>query len=59
MATVARDQGYPEWACFIAQQAAEKGLKAVLHARGVIAWGHAITDLLRAYQEYQPVPLDP
>ncbi len=35
-----------EWACFAAQQAAEKGVKA-LHLRlGTVAWGHSVLELL-------------
>lgn len=37
---------YWEWACFTAQQAAEKALKALLMKRGVEAWGHALTPML-------------
>jgi len=39
---------YWEWACFTAQQAAEKAVKAVLMYRGKDVWGHAITPMLRA-----------
>lgn len=39
---------YWEWACFTAQQAAEKAVKALLMHRGQDAWGHAITPMLRA-----------
>lgn len=35
-----------EWACFSAQQAAEKALKGVLQRQGVEAWGHSVADLL-------------
>jgi HEPN domain-containing protein len=34
-------------ACFHAQQAAEKGLKAVYNHRGEVAWGHSVEGLLR------------
>lgn len=34
-----------EWACFTAQQAAEKAVKALLMNRGASAWGHAITPM--------------
>ena len=36
-----------EWACFTAQQAAEKACKALLMNRGLAAWGHAITPMLK------------
>ena len=42
----ARDGAAHEWACFAAQQAAEKALKAVLMSRGADAWGHTVTGLL-------------
>ncbi len=37
-----------EWACFAAQQSAEKALKAVHGARGLDAWGHSVTELLES-----------
>ena len=40
--------GHYEWACFAAQQAAEKVIKAVFQKLGGDAWGHSVTDLLRA-----------
>lgn len=36
-----------EWACFAAQQSAEKAVKALHLARGQEAWGHVIARLLR------------
>jgi HEPN domain-containing protein len=47
MARQAAASGFPEWACFIAQQAAEKALKAVYQKRGGVAWGHSVADLLQ------------
>ena len=35
-----------EWACFAAQQAAEKAIKALHLASGQEAWGHVIARLL-------------
>ena len=40
--------GHYEWACFAAQQAAEKAIKAVFQKLGGDAWGHSVTDLLKA-----------
>jgi HEPN domain-containing protein len=37
-----------EWACFAAQQAAEKAAKAAHAALGQEAWGHVVTELLDA-----------
>ena len=39
-------EGYYEWACFSARQAAEKALKALYQSLGKIAWGHSILGLL-------------
>ena len=36
-----------EWACFAAQQAAEKAVKALHLAKGQEAWGHLVARLLR------------
>ena len=36
-----------EWSCFIAQQAAEKAVKAVFQRLNAAAWGHSIFELLR------------
>lgn len=35
-----------EWACFAANQAAEKALKALYQAAGADAWGHSVFALL-------------
>jgi len=40
--------GRHEWACFAAQQSAEKAVKALHLARGQEAWGHVIARLLQA-----------
>jgi len=37
---------YYEWACFSAQQAAEKAVKALYQAVGIDAWGHSVWILL-------------
>ena len=50
-----RDEFF-EWACFIAQQAAEKAVKAVLQTSGAEAWGHSVTDLLKSIKEKFEVP---
>jgi HEPN domain-containing protein len=33
------EDGFYDWACFSAQQAANKAAKAVLHRAGAEAWG--------------------
>lgn len=48
--------GDHEWACFAAHQAAEKAVKALLMARGIDAWGHAVTFLLGLLPEGERVP---
>lgn len=47
--------GRHEWACFAAQQAAEKAVKALHLAKGQEAWGHAIARLLHEL----PLPVPP
>ncbi len=44
---------YWEWACFTTQQAAEKAVKALLMAHGYSAWGHAITPMLRGFEDFE------
>ena len=44
----AREGGDHDWACFAAQQAAEKAVKALHQARGQEAWGHSVLRLLEA-----------
>jgi HEPN domain-containing protein len=41
-----RTEGRHEWACFAAQQAAEKAVKALHLALGQEAWGHVVARLL-------------
>ena len=42
-----RDGGYHNWACFSAQQAAEKAVKVVFQTMGAGAWGYSVVDLLK------------
>jgi HEPN domain-containing protein len=46
--------GAHEWACFAAQQAAEKAAKAAHAALGQEAWGHVVTELLDALRAQEP-----
>ena len=41
------NSGFYNWACFSAQQGAEKALKAVFQKMGAEAWGHSVTGLLK------------
>ncbi len=43
-----------EWACFAAQQSAEKAAKAAHAALGQEAWGHVVTELLEALRPQVP-----
>ncbi len=45
-AAASRRDGRHDWACFAAQQAAEKAVKALHLNRGQEAWGHVIARLL-------------
>lgn len=46
-----------EWACFAAQQAAEKAVKALHLSRGTVAWGHSVLDLVGALADEMDVPV--
>ncbi len=50
----AAEDGDFEWACFAAQQAAEKVAKAALQHSGLEAWGHSVTALLESLPDAQP-----
>ena len=43
--------GFYNWACFSAQQAAEKAIKAVFQRMGAEPWGHSVADLMKALAE--------
>lgn len=44
-----------EWACFQAQQSAEKALKALVYASGRSIWGHTIVQLLDSLRDLYSV----
>ncbi len=46
MAKSSADNGYHEWACFAAHQAAEKAIKALHLHHYQEAWGHVLVRLL-------------
>jgi HEPN domain-containing protein len=46
-----------EWACFAAQQAAEKAVKALHLALGQDVWGHVVAQLLRELPRAAPAEL--
>lgn len=47
---------YYNWACFSAQQAAEKAVKAVFQKMGAEAWGHSVADLLKELSKKHQIP---
>lgn len=53
-----RQAGRHEWACFAAQQAAEKAVKALHLHMGQEAWGHVVAMLLRELPDAVYVPED-
>ena len=53
-----RKAGRHEWVCFAAQQAAEKGVKALHLFTGQEAWGHVIAKLLEELPEAIKIPQD-
>ncbi|MBD3182093.1 HEPN domain-containing protein [Candidatus Poribacteria bacterium] len=54
----ASDGGFQNWACFSAQQSAEKAVKAVFQKMGVVAWGHSVSDLLKELSKSHQVSND-
>ncbi len=53
-----RKAGRHEWACFAAQQAAEKAVKALHLYMHQEAWGHVIAKLLKELPEPLNIPED-
>jgi HEPN domain-containing protein len=47
LAKISQDAGHHEWACFAAQQAAEKAVKALHFHFAQEAWGHVVAQLLQ------------
>jgi HEPN domain-containing protein len=52
----ARDDGDYEWACFAAQQSADKAVKAIYRRLGLEGWGHSLKQLLDSLAEIEQVP---
>lgn len=50
------EREFYDWACFSAQQAAEKAVKAVFQKMGAEAWGHSVADLLQELSDRRAVP---
>lgn len=45
------EDGFYEWACFSAQQAAEKALKGLYQSLNRLAWGHSVRALLEGLED--------
>lgn len=52
----AQGGGFCDWACFSAQQASEKAVRAVLQKLGAEAWGHSVAELLGAVPGERAAP---
>ena len=50
------EEGFYSWACFSAQQAAEKAVKAAFQKLGAEAWGNSVADLLVELKGRRAVP---
>ena len=50
------EHGFYEWACFTAQQSAEKAIKALGMKIGIDLWGHSLTAMLEALERKVNVP---
>ena len=48
--------GFYNWACFSAQQAAEKAIKAVFQRMGAEAWRHSVAVLLKELAKRHDIP---
>ena len=53
-----KHSGRHEWACFIAQQASEKAVKALHLHLGQEAWGHVVAKLLSELPDTVKLPPD-
>jgi len=52
------ERAFYDWACFSAQQAAEKAVKALFQKMGAVVWGHSVADLLEELAQRQEVTAD-
>jgi HEPN domain-containing protein len=58
LARAARASGHHEWACFAAQQAAEKAVKGLFQHLHLEAWGHVVHQLLELLPDDGRAPAD-
>jgi len=49
-------QEFYNWACFSAQQSAEKAVKAVFQKMHIEVWGHSVADVLKELSGKREVP---
>ena len=56
-AEASQAEGRHEWACFAAQQGAEKAVKALHLSKGQEAWGHVVARLLNELPAKPPADL--
>ncbi len=57
-AVLDEEHAYYEWACFTAQQAAEKIVKALALKSGVVIWGHSLTEILGLLSSHRAIPVE-
>lgn len=50
------ENGFYEWACFSAQQSAEKIIKALGLKIGYELWGHSLTEMLELLKDHIEIP---
>jgi HEPN domain-containing protein len=56
LARHATDDGFHEWACFAAQQAAEKAVKALYQRLGAEVRGHSVVEMLEELPRDKSAP---
>jgi HEPN domain-containing protein len=59
VAALASSAGHFQWACFLAEQAAQFSVKGLLHGIGVDAWGHDLAVLVARVTESIGEPWPP
>ncbi len=52
------EHNYYEWACFTAQQSAEKVIKALALRLGLTMWGHSLTEMLKILSQQVNIEKD-
>jgi len=57
-AKLSRKEGFYEWACFIAQQSAEKAVEALCEKHRVMTQSHQMIELIRAVEDVENIPND-